>query len=183
MSGGKYDVGGYSTTATQDLEKHLGSRSTLYHTFGGKRQLSDRTLAIHQDKNLGRLRRTLHDAPDLRKSLNDLLMGAVRAKHHGCPTGSRGCYVVNATTEMANLYTDVLSFVAQNRERFVAIMAGALARAQVRGKLDEQRGAGELADYLFVCYNGLQVVVQTKIEQEQLVKAVERAVKGLPWRR
>ena len=173
---------GYGATSIDDLEKHLGiSRSSLYRTFGGKRQLYDRTLTTYQDENLGRLRDLLLDTSDLRQALIDLFTSAARASHPECQTGARGCYVVNATTEMANSCTEALNFVATNRERFVAILTDALAGAQVRGKLDERSNAEELADYLFVCYNGLQVIVQTRIEREKLVKAVVRAVESLPW--
>ncbi len=174
---------GYAATSIQDLERFLGiSRSSLYRTFGGKRELYDRTLAIYQEENLSRLERTLQAATDLRETLIALFTAAARVQHTDCQTGARGCYVVNATTEMANSCSEALRFVAENRERFVAIMAAALARAQEQGTLAEQRDVTALANYLFVCYNGLQVVVQTKIEREQLVDAVTQAIAGLPWK-
>lgn len=173
---------GYSATSIQDLERHLGiSRSSLYRTFGGKRELYDRTLAGYQDEKMSRLQQLLAGTGHLRTILTELFTSTARQQHPDCQANARGCYVVNATTEMANACTRALTFVAQNRERFVTIMADALARAQVRGELEEQSDPVELADYLFVCYNGLQVVVQTRIERDKLVKAVERAVRGIPW--
>ena len=45
---------GYTATSIQDLEQALGiRRSSIYNTFGGKRQLYDRTLAQYQEENLG----------------------------------------------------------------------------------------------------------------------------------
>lgn len=87
----------------------------------------------------------------------------------------------NATTEMANSSSEVLNFVADNRKEFVAIMSAALARAQVQGKLEEQAKPAELANYLFVCYSGLQVMVQTNIEREDLARAMTLSVAALPW--
>lgn len=175
---------GYTATSIQDLEEHLGlSRSSLYRTFGGKRQLYDRTLATYQEANLERLRRSLTSTKNLRASLNRLFTEAARQRHPDCASRARGCYIVNATTEMANNCAEALDFVAGNRERFVALMEGAVARAQVRGELEQQADPRELANYLFVCYNGLQVVVQTKIGRDELVRAVERAVAGLPWQK
>ena len=173
---------GYTATSIGDLEKALGiRRSSIYNTFGGKRALYDRTLARYQHENLGRLRRVLHETADTRAALEDLFTSAALQLHPDCATGSRGCYVVNATTEMANSCAEALNFVADNRQRFVAILRDALARAQVRGELTAGADVEELADYLFVCYNGLQVVVQTNIEREALTRAVRRAVAGLPW--
>lgn len=173
---------GYTATSIQDLERRLGiSRSSLYRTFGGKRQLYDQTLVAYQRENLSSLRGALLETDDLRRALDELFRSAALEQHPDCRTKSRGCYVVNATTEMANSCSEALHFVARNRERFVAILTEALAGAQVRGELDERSDAGELANYLFVCYNGLQVVVQTQIERDKLVRVMKRAVEGLPW--
>ncbi|MGK0452320.1 MAG: TetR/AcrR family transcriptional repressor of nem operon [Neolewinella sp.] len=56
-----------------------------------------------------------------------------------------------------------------------------MASAQVQGKLEEQSDPVELANFLFVSYNGMQVVVQTNIDRKVLVKAVRRSVDFLPW--
>jgi len=173
---------GYTATSIRDLEKHLGiSRSSIYLFFGGKRELYDRTLTAYREENMTRLAKELQEAPNLRQALIDLFTTTARQSYPDCKSQARGCYVVNATTEMANSCSDALRFVAENRQQFVAIMQAALARAQEQGKLDKQANPIELANYLFVCYNGLQVVVQTNIEREALVKAVLRSVEGLPW--
>ena len=185
---------GYSATSIGDLERALGiSRSSLYATFGDKRALYDRTLAAYQRDNLARLRALLAETPDLRATLTELFVDAALASAD-CPAGARGCYIVNATTEMANACPRALHFVSDNRERFVAILAEGLAAARARGQLapptEHEAGARpaddrdvDLANYLFVCYNGLQVALQTGIAREDLVAAVRRGVDALPWRR
>ncbi|WP_273443820.1 hypothetical protein [Neolewinella agarilytica] len=60
-------------------------------------------------------------------------------------------------------------------------MQNVLASAQVQGKLKKQANPTELANYLFLCYSGLQVVVQTNIDQQKLVKTVRQSVEALPW--
>ena len=173
---------GYTATSIQDLEDTLGiRRSSIYNTFGGKRQLYDRTLAQYQDENLGRLRSALSETADLRQSLIELFTLAATTVHPECLTSSRGCYIVNATTEMANSCTDALNFVADNRQRFTTIMQQALAGAQDSGQLREEADPAELADFLFLCYNGLQVVVQTRVERESLLRSVTRCIDSLPW--
>ena len=173
---------GFAATSIGELEKHLGiSRSSLYQTYGGKRELYDKTLAAYQHQNLTRLRKALLKTNDLHQSLIDLFTHAAMQQHPDCNSKARGCYVVNATTEMANSCADALNFVSTNREKFVEILAESLARAQVQGKLEKAAPTQDLADYLFVCYNGLQVVVQTSIDREALSKAVIVAVNALPW--
>ena len=173
---------GYTATSIGDLEKHLGiSRSSLYQTYGGKRELYDRTLAAYQEHNMGALRKKLLGGDGLRAALTDLFTHAATAEHPDCTSKARGCYVVNATTEMANSCTDALNFVSKGREKFVAILREALARARVQGELEAQANPYELANYLFVNYNGLQVVVQTGIDRRDLVKAIKHSVDSLPW--
>ncbi|NJC27963.1 TetR/AcrR family transcriptional regulator [Neolewinella antarctica] len=173
---------GYTATSIGDLEKHLGiSRSSLYQTFGGKRQLYDKTLAAYQETNFSFLRKHLDGADGLRSALIDLFTRAATQKHPDCQSSARGCYVVNATTEMANFCPDALNFLSKNREQFVAIMEEALARAQVRGMLASDADTTNLANYLFVCYNGLQVVVQTRPDRRELVRAVTTSIEMLPW--
>lgn len=173
---------GYTATSIRDLEEHLGiSRSSIYLTFGGKRELYDRTLARYRKENMARMEKALIETGNLKQALIEMFTATARQSHPDCKAQARGCYVVNATTEMANSCSSALGFVAESREQFVAIMQAALARAQEQGKLDKQADPAELADYLFVCYNGLQVVVQTNIEREALVRAVLRSVEGLPW--
>jgi len=173
---------GYTATSIKDLEQHLGiRRSSIYRFFGGKRELYDRTLASYQEENLGHLRQVLAESSDIRTTLHQLLVKAATQSHPDCESSARGCYMVNATTEMANICTDALGVVAENRQKFSTIMQDALARAQVQGQLDPQADPAELADFLFVCYNGLQVVVQTKIERPALIRAVDRGLAALPW--
>lgn len=173
---------GYTATSIQDLEQALGiRRSSIYNTFGDKRALYDLTLTRYQEENLARLQQLLLDHNDLRSALTELFTAAARGSDNDCLTGAKGCYIVNTTTEMANSCAESLSFVSNNRQRFTAIMKDYLARAQVQNKLDVQADPVELADYLFLCYNGLQVLVQTGIERPALVAAVRRCVDGLPW--
>jgi len=125
---------------------------------------------------MGRLQKLLRDTKGLRETLVTLFTDTAMQSHPNCKSSARGCYMVNATTEMANACPETLKFVADNREQFVGIMADALASAQVQGKLEEQSDPVELANFLFLSYNGMQVVVQTNIDRKVLVKAVRRSV-------
>jgi TetR/AcrR family transcriptional repressor of nem operon len=51
----------------------------------------------------------------------------------------------------------------------------------VRGELEAEADPEELANFLFICYNGLQVVIQTGIERAALRESILRCLAGLPW--
>ena len=173
---------GYTATSIGDLEKHLGiSRSSLYQTFGGKRALYDRTLATYRQDSLGSLRKSFSSG-SIRTTLTRLFIDTANQQYSDCASRARGCYMVNATTEMANNCGEALSFVAANRVQFTAVMQDALARAKASGELDRAADTQDWANYLFVCYNGLQVVVQTGIDRGALTRALTNAVEALPWK-
>ena len=173
---------GYTATSIQDLERALGiRRSSIYNTFGGKRQLYDRTLAMYQEENLSVLREHLSGTDDLRSALTGLFTRAALRVDADCLTRARGCYMVNVTTEMANACSDALAVITDNRRQFTSILKEVLAGAQVQGQLDKSADPAELADYLFLFYNGLQVVVRTQIDRNALVASVNRCIASLPW--
>ncbi|MEM6397016.1 MAG: TetR/AcrR family transcriptional regulator [Bacteroidota bacterium] len=171
---------GYSATSISDLEKSLGiSRSSIYNSFGGKRALYDLTLKRYQEENLNYLRAYLFDQPDLKTSLKNLLIPTIDLENKHANDQIKGCYIVNSTTEMAGVCLSALGFVAKNREQFVNIFEEAIKQSQ---QLDfSQETARELANFLFVLYNGLQVVVKTGVDRDELLASVERAIDRLPW--
>ncbi|MGB3802259.1 MAG: TetR family transcriptional regulator C-terminal domain-containing protein, partial [Lewinella sp.] len=111
----------------------------------------------------------------------NVLLEVARQHNPECTALAKGCYLVNATTEMANTCSRALDFVADNRERFVAISTEILTEAQRRGELAPDSKVKSLANYLFLCYNGLQVVVQTRVDRDDLVDSVSHIVNGMPW--
>ncbi|MEL6670095.1 MAG: helix-turn-helix domain-containing protein [Bacteroidota bacterium] len=172
---------GYHATSISDLEKALGlSRSSLYNSFGGKRALYDLTLARYRDDSFDFLKGTLSKHRQLRAGLKDLFAQAILSHSPNCVNGSKGCYIGNATTELASSCSDALKFVAGNREQFIDIMGAALQKSPEL-ELDRDQ-CQDWANYLFVIYNGLQVVLQTGIERDQLQASIFKAVDGLPWK-
>lgn len=171
---------GYNATSIADLEKRLGiSRSSIYNSFGGKRALYDLTLNRYRYSSLQSIQTALESSADLRQSLKDLLSQAVQVQTSSCVNGSKGCYVVNATTELASSCRDALSFVSNNREEFIRTMTSIFEDSN---QLDlSQTSAQDLANLLFVLYNGSQVVVKTGIDREQLQESLFLAIDGMPW--
>ena len=169
---------GYAATSIQDLEKALDiRRSSIYNTFGGKRELYNRTLEVYQQENQGMLRQLLTGVPSLRDALMAMFIGALELNDDK----SKGCYLINATTELAAVDPELLAFVAKNREVFTAILAEALETAQQKGELKSGSNPSNQADYLFMCYSGLQVVNQTGVEPATLRKAISRSIAALDW--
>ncbi|PHI18294.1 hypothetical protein CEQ90_18780 [Lewinellaceae bacterium SD302] len=169
---------GYAATSIQDLEKATGiRRSSIYNAFGGKRELFNRTLKAYQSFNQDVLQKFLSTATLLRPALIELFERII-----GLPVAERkGCYVVNATTELAAVDAEVLRFAAENRMMFTSLLKSALGDALHRGEIKADSDLEAQANYLFVWYNGLQVASQTGMPGNELRKAVKLAIAGLEW--
>ncbi len=153
-------------------------RSSIYNTFGGKRQLYDRTLREYQALNQRMLKDRLSNSDSVRVALNTLFAQAVGLRKEDLPTG---CYIINAASELAAVDAEMLDFVTKNREAFVDILEAALARAQVRGELQPDSDLRRQANYLFVWYNGLQVSSQSAMPVGELADTVRMGVDSLAW--
>lgn len=173
---------GYTATSIQDLERHLGlNRSSIYSSFGDKETLYRKTLKAYQEESQGLLQQTLEESRNLHATLLALFAKAAGAEiPEGCHS-PRGCYIVNATAELAAIDDDMLEFTTANRERFVQIMRHALEQAQRRGELDPKASAEDQATYLFLLYNGLQLIIKTQVDQQHLLQAIRRGIDGLDW--
>ena len=170
---------GYAATSIQDLERELGiKRSSIYNTFGGKRQLYDRTLRDYQALNQQLLRERLLSGGSVRTALTTLFAQATGLGEEDLP---RGCYIVNAGSELAAVDAEMLDFVSGNREAFVSILEEALVGAQERGELAPNADTRLSANYLFIWYNGIRVSTQSAMPAEELAASVQLGVSALPW--
>ena len=166
---------GYAATSIQDLEQATGiKRSSLYNSFGGKRALYERTLREYQRES----RRSLPaPGPRAPARLKAMLRRAI-VRGDDTPLG---CYLVNATTELAETDAQMERFVADNRESLVARFREFLAGAQGQGELSPTADPEALANFLFAGYNGLQVAVQTGMGRPELCAVADRLIDSLDW--
>jgi TetR/AcrR family transcriptional repressor of nem operon len=147
---------GYEATSLDDLCEVTGlSRSSLYATFGSKRNLLLRSVDRYVEQRNPRLTAVLAQPLPVRDAFGALARQFIDQIVSG--PGRRGCFLGNCAAELPRSDRAALARVRQGLEATEATFRDALERAQSRGEL---AGAdlNALARFLVSGFQGLRLV-------------------------
>jgi TetR/AcrR family transcriptional repressor of nem operon len=147
---------GYEATSLDDLCEVTGlSRSSLYATFGSKRNLLLRSVDRYVEQRNPRLTAVLAQPLPVRDAFGALARQFIDQIVAG--PGRRGCFLGNCAAELPRSDRAALARVRQGLESTEATFRDALERAQSRGEL---AGAdlNALARFLVSGFQGLRLV-------------------------
>src|SRR4051812_33498793 len=125
---------GYEATSTDDLLRAMGiGRQSMYDAFGDKHRLYLEALQLYETEAGAELCGRIAAAPSPFAAITDHVLSIAE----GTPRDlSRGCFFVNATTELATSDPDVGAMVRADGRRGVAAFEGILKEAKRRGEVD-----------------------------------------------
>jgi TetR/AcrR family transcriptional repressor of nem operon len=158
---------GYEATSVDDLCDVTGlSRSSLYATFGSKRNLLLRSVDRYVELRTPRIAAALaqplsiHDAfaALARQFIDQIVAGP----------GRRGCFLGNCAAELPRGDRAALARVRRGLESTAATFRDALARAKTRGELAAQADVGALARFLTAGFQGLRLVGKVNANRAEL---------------
>ncbi|MEZ6015491.1 MAG: TetR/AcrR family transcriptional regulator [Planctomycetota bacterium] len=134
---------GYEATSMQDLTEAMGiQKGSLYKAFGDKKTLFLRALELYLGNGRRQLAAALGEGPPA-DALQAWLRAATRA---GCAQGEpRGCFVVNATVELAPHDPEVAAITGEHWRKVERLVSEVLRRGQASGTIRADRGAAEMA--------------------------------------
>lgn len=169
---------GYEGCSMQNLLAATGlSRSSLYHSFGGKRVLFTRCLERYREQSAGRLQGALDAAASPREFIADTLDGvAGEVLRGGKP---RGCFMMNAATEFAQRDAEIAELIGASLERFRGVFREAVCRGQETGEITKEQSADVLAGYLLATMAGLRTMVKSGMDPRTVRKTVETALRAI----
>lgn len=157
---------GYHATSIQHLVAHLGiSRSSLYDTFGDKRSLFLSALARYAQQQSEQIKQAFGSKLG-REAIELLFEGFVEQAMSD--SLCRGCFMVNATTELAANDDEVADKACNNRRDYEALFYKLLVSAQANGDVSAKHDPRALARFLFSAMQGLQVIAKTRPERQVL---------------
>jgi TetR/AcrR family transcriptional repressor of nem operon len=148
---------GYEATSLDDLCEVTGlSRSSLYATFGSKRNLLLRSVDRYVEQRNPRIAAILaqplpiHDAfaALARQFIDQIVSGA----------GRRGCFLGNCAAELPRSDRAALAQVRRGLESVEATFRDALVLAKKRGELPFSADVNALARFLTAGFQGLRLV-------------------------
>ena len=151
---------GYEGTSMQDLVDGMQiNRASLYDTFDNKEALYLAALQRYQQRNQAQVKQLLARHASVRAALDELLETMIQDSLND--PQKKGCFVVNATTGLANRYQKVNRLVSDNEQQVAETFADLIKRGQERGEIGADRDARTLSSYLFASLQGLRVLAVT----------------------
>lgn len=161
---------GFGGTTLVDLLEATGlSKSSLYATFGGKRELFLAAFDAYRDARRLEMHRIL-DAGSARGAIEQLfrvVLDGARAAEF-----SNGCMSINQAIEMAPHDDDVCARVKADFQAMEKALVQTIERGRQEGSIRGNKSAYELARLLVVAFPGLQVMVRARCDTGRLDEAL-----------
>ena len=111
---------GYHATSMGQLVQHLGiNRASIYSTFNDKKDLFEQALRLYRQKNGGGVKSFLAAQKSVKAGFLSLFTSAIDEGVND--PESRGCFVVNITTELVPGDEDILPALNENQAHFVKL--------------------------------------------------------------
>jgi TetR/AcrR family transcriptional regulator, transcriptional repressor for nem operon len=160
-------TGGYEATSVDDLCDVTGlSRSSLYSTFGGKRDLLLRAVDRYSDKRTPVIAAALAKPVPVREAVAALLREFIDQIVSG--PGRRGCFLGNCAAELPRNDRVAMARVRTGLARTEATFREALSRARERQELSVDTDIAALARFLTAGVQGLRLVGKVNPDREAL---------------
>jgi TetR/AcrR family transcriptional repressor of nem operon len=169
---------GYEATSLDDLCEVTGlSRSSLYATFGSKRNLLLRSVDRYVEQRNPRLAAVLAQPVPVRDAFAALARQFIDQIVAG--PGRRGCFLGNCAAELPRSDRAALAQVRKGLQSTEATFRDALIRAEARGELPVGADVGALARFLTAGFQGLRLVGKVNSDRAMLEDIVTTMLRCL----
>lgn len=161
---------GYEATSLTDLLAATGlSKSSLYATFGSKRDLFLTAFDAYRQARARDAHQVLQQAP-ARQAIDAFFHQLFADVVTDQP--ALGCMSINQAVELAPHDPAVRERVVQDLRLMEEVLTQAIARGQQDGSLTSPRPARDLAKLLVLAFPGLQVMARAGYSQLELDDAL-----------
>ncbi|MCF3124449.1 TetR/AcrR family transcriptional regulator [Streptomyces arenae] len=169
---------GYEGTSTRDLCDSTGlGPSSLYNTFGGKRQLYLRALQRYYETATAAQIEILRGGGPAKERLRAMMIHSVDADLDA--EGPRGCFAINAAVEVAGLDPEVAQAVRRSFDRVEDELCVVVEEGRRAGEIRATGDARTVARRVQSTYYGLRVVGRVQGDREVLLATVDGVLADL----
>ncbi|NGP88582.1 TetR/AcrR family transcriptional regulator [Fodinibius halophilus] len=163
---------GYYDTSAQDLVDELGiSRSSLYATFGGKKQLFEKAFQLYRDKNLKAASQLLESHEGVKDGFRALFEKAIEESKND--KEAKGCFVVNTTAELVPNDHSFLKDLQENQQKFVETFRDYLKEGVENGQIPADKEFESIAKLFYTFYSGLRIVSKVSFNEQETLRSVD----------
>lgn len=165
---------GFHATSTDDLCERAGlSRSSLYNTFGRKRDVYVRGVHRYGEQRVADRAASLARSTGAtgREALRTLLSDLLDVQWRD--PSRRVCFGIHACIDVAADDTELREVLLGNADQLRGVLADLVARGQADGSIRADRDPAALAAVLHVAYDGLQVAGRIRPERAETDATVD----------
>ena len=166
---------GYSATSVQDLVSCLGiNRASLYDTFGDKEQLFKKSFELYRQSSIKNLTAFFQNYPKVKEGFSALFDMAIQEAVSD--KESKGCFVVNTTTELIPNDESLLNILEANKQDIQTLFYEYFKKGKEQGQLTRSQDLKSLAVLFYTLYNGIRVVSKIRPNKKELSTSVQVAL-------
>ncbi|GLB52413.1 TetR family transcriptional regulator [Neptunitalea chrysea] len=164
---------GYTATSIQDLVSYLGiNRASIYDTFGDKEQLFKKSFELYRKTSIDKLAIFFSNYPNVKEGFSTFFDNAI--KEAVSDKDKKGCFVVNATTELVPTNDEAfIEILEANRRAVEKLFYEYLQKGKESGQLSSVKDLTHIASLLFTFYNGMRVVSKVRPDKKKLKASVD----------
>ncbi len=169
---------GYEATSTQDLLKAMKlNKGSLYNTFNSKRELYILAIEAYAADSLAKLKQDIDASEVPVNVVKDFIFSACEP----CKPSDddKGCFLVNAVTEMASLDKELAKKAARKLEKVEKLFLYAINTAIERQQLQLTVAPDVLSKFLINQWNGINMTRKMYKDKNELRKIVALALKDI----
>lgn len=165
---------GYENTSLELLMSEMGvGKQSLYDTFGDKRSLYFKAMALYREETNTSLRRVLASSSTVKQGFTKILRSLIaetREQH------ARGCLLLSANMERAVDDQEIAQFLQENQADVESIFVEALRRAKSNGELAASEDPEALARFLIVVIQGMRAMARLKSDRPAMRQIAKLAL-------
>ncbi|KQW64949.1 TetR/AcrR family transcriptional regulator [Variovorax sp. Root411] len=168
---------GYEGTSMADLLLAMGlSKSSLYGTFGGKRELFIAAFDAYREDRARDMHRILAQglARGAIETFFRMIIDDASSEEFSC-----GCMSINQAVEMAPRDPEIRARVVEDFQTIESDLARTIKRGHADGSVKSTKGSQELAQLLLLAFPGLQVMVRAGCDKTWLDNALSLLLSNL----
>ncbi len=157
---------GYEATSTEHLIRAMGiGRQSMYDSFGDKHRLYLEAFRLYGTEAEAEFSELVAAAATPFEAIRDHILAIAEGTTED---RSRGCLLVNSTTELAPSDPEIGEMVRSMNSRCLAAFEAVLQEAKHRGEVDPSVDERVAANFLLNTMRGLQVGAKAGVPPEDL---------------
>lgn len=169
---------GYESTSLTDLLKATGlSKSSLYDTFGNKRELFLAAFEIYQQERMRMLNIYLTSEATAYASISAFFHMVL--EHARAEEKPFGCMSCNEAVEFGPHDLQVQQLIERDFLGIENALIDAIERGKVDGSIPETKDTKKIARFLMINHQGLQLMARANTEIERLEDALSVMLEAL----